>query len=361
MKKGIILFIIISLCSPHIFADEIILKDNTKKKGEIIQITTNYIEYNPIGSVPFARIELDKVKAIKYYDRIITVNPDIFGLKRKDIIDNSSTNELRDGGILAPVFKLKDDIKGYFFEEPLRLSYNSLSGKTKVKMYDENDTVGEGDARLRQQRFLFSYEKVKTKLYFTPEIGYFYRTVTVKDFSYDTAAVNESNPNFVGGVISDPASGQEIPKDEVSSLSYTATFHSIFLDAKLGGSLSISFGFVDFFTSAYFSMNVVDYKKSEFVFKIGDDEETFSEPFTFGYFSAYGFGAELGGYIPYIRTGFSFGVDRRIINKFDIPEGIQFKQAYYDDSTGIHRTKERQTNKSSIDSVLFTVSIFTFI
>jgi hypothetical protein len=235
-------------------------------------------------------------------------------------------------------------------------------GETKVKIYDKDETrIADGDADFDQYMVKFSYEPVRTSFYFTTELGYFYRKVSVKDYSYSVENVNEGIDGFIPGIISEPDTGETISKESISSLAYTARIHSFFLDLKAGHNLVTGFKNVYLIFNPYVYTSLVEYRKTEFEFRLMDEREKFSKPFSFAFISAYGFGCEFGIFFPRLRSGIKIGYDRRYLSKFEISDKVKFKKVEYDNNLGVFTTRENTAKYTGVTANLVTVEFFFFI
>lgn len=241
---------------------------------------------------------------------------------------------------------------------PLQISLLRMSGDTKVTIFDSDDnSIADGEGKFTQYLAMLSYEPVQTDWYITPEIGYFQRTVTVKDFSYRVDEMNSDTDGFIPGVITDPDTLEVIPKDTVSSLAYKAKFQSVFLDIKAG----LHLAFEDrrgtrFIFNPYISGSLVEYRKTTFEFEIMQRTRKFTRSYRFSYFDSYGAGCDVGMYFSWARTGIKIGYDKRYLRKIELPEDIKFKEVYKED--GLYKTREVTARYTKLEADLVTLTIF---
>ncbi len=349
-----LLFIIAVTPLSPLFSDDMIhFKDGRMVYGKIISVTDEKIEFIP---------EKEKRKKI---------------IPREDVLEikysNGTTVQIQENWEAYPVIKLSDKGIGFgiIFEDktepsllPLLLRTGLImnKGKTDVKIYDKNkDKIAEGDASFDQYQLKFSYEPVQSAFYITPELGYFYRRVTVKDYSYSVDTVNEGIEGFIPGVVTDPETGKTYPKDSISSLAYSARFHSFYLDLKGGYNFVFGFSSFQFILNPYLYLSLVELRKSVFEFDLMDKKEKFSRPYSFSYLNTYGFGCEIGMFMPGLRSGIKFGYDLRYLPKFEISDKVKFNEVVYDYELGIYTTRENSARYTSILAHLFTIEFFFFL
>ncbi len=245
---------------------------------------------------------------------------------------------------------------GLLFPFPLALNYTRSSGITDVAIYGKNNRkVAEGSAVIKQNKFSFSSEQIGTRFFITPETGYFYRTVAIKDFS---KKVDEKNNSIISGLITDPLSGEVISNENVYSLKYNASFYSFFLDLKAGYQYATKGESVIFIINPYISGNALEYRKAIFSFKTSGRTEKFSDPYGFSYISSYGYGLSIGVYFPKSRLGVNINYDKRYFTKFDLPAEIKFKESYYDNAFQTTRAREVSVKYSTIEAHILNVIIY---
>jgi len=354
----IFLFITTSLWS-----DQIFLKNKKVITGKILSIDANNISYytSKNKTSTMKNISITEVEKIIYDDGITVL--------MKEPVKKSEELPLED--------KKPRTIKDIEGSEPYEPSYFSLiwkdlstfpmqfslirkQGNTDVKVYDKDDkSVADGSGEFNQYMAYVSYEPLATNFYITPELGYFYRTVTVKDYSYSVDQANAYSDNFIPGVVTDPITLEEIDKDLISSLRYKATFHSFFLDIKAGAHLV----FIDrkktrFIFNPYASASLVELRETIFEFTLMNQTQRYKRPYKFAYLSSYGYGCEFGIYVPWAHAGVKIGYDKRYLAKFELPEEVRFKEVYYDESTGYMRTRENKAKYTEIEAKLMTIAIF---
>ncbi len=359
-KNLLQLFIYIITIATAVNADEIHLIDSTIINGKIKKVTPQSIEYKLSGNQKNHSVERSIVSKIKYDDGKI--------IKFSIIDDKNFIND----DLIDPGPDSKQD-SGMIWEsktEPLllpaivRLSFLMNTGQTKVKIYDDNeDKIADGNADIDQYMLKFSYEPVESDFYITPEFGYFYRKVNVKDYSYAVETVNQAIDGFISGIVSDPDTGDIYSKDAVSSLAYKSRFHSFFLDLKGGGHIVMGFPGIQFILNPYLYASIMDYRKSEFEFQLIDKKEIYTEAYKFSFFNSYGGGLELGIFFPELRSGIKIGYDRRYMPKFKIAEGVVFNEINDEDIGGtiLKRNRENTARYTSIEANLFTIDFFFFL
>ena len=347
----IILFLLIHL---NVRADEIHLKDGTIITGKIQSVSPDEIKYIPEKEKKKKEVSRSNAVKIKYDDGTVV-----------NFAGNEGGSFLNDDALLSKgkqsPFIFEDKTEPFLLPFMLRLGLMMNKGRTKVKIYDKNEKqIADGDADFDQYLLKFSYEPVQTAFYFTPELGYFYRKVAVKDYSYSVESVNQGIEGFIPGIVTDPDTGAVVPKDSISSLAYSAKFHSFFLDLKTGYNVVLGYSHLQFIFNPYLYTSLVELRKSEFEFGISGKKEKYSMPYSFSYISAYGFGCEIGLFFPGLRSGIKVGYDRRYLPKFEISDKVKFKEVIYNDDLGIYTTKENSAKYTSVTANLFIVEFFFF-
>ena len=249
-----------------------------------------------------------------------------------------------------------ENIEGLLFPFPVLLNYTRSRGLTDVTVYDKNSrAVAEGSATFSQNKISITGERMQSGFYITPETGYFNRTVSVKDFSKKD---DQKKSGIISGIITDPATGEVISKEDVYSLKYDAQFYSFFVDLRAGYQFASGAGDVRFTFNPYISGNAVEYRKTVFRFKTTGGTEEFSRPFDFSYGGSYGLGLSAGLFFPAARFGFNLNYDRRYFSKYELPSAVRFKESYYDSTFQVMRAREVSVKYSDIDANIFSVIIY---
>lgn len=271
--------------------------------------------------------------------------------------------ENSDDGSGLPRFIMEQKTEPFLLPFPIRLNGQLTAGKTNVDIYNNSgDRIADGSAILNQYRGWISYDSVSTRYFFiAPEFGFLTRTVRVKDYSFVTSTSNFYMDGFIPGIISDPSTGNIIPKDESSSLAYTAKFNSLFADIRFGSGIVFGDNKTQVIINPALSFNVAEMRKTSFKFKIAGHEEKWTTGYRFSCFSSWSAGAEAGFYFPGRRTGFLLGYERRVFKKISMPRQVRFKEVYLDSALSILRTREINAGETSLTAHLINLSVFIFI
>lgn len=347
----IFLILLISLLGKaRLHADQIVLKNGNIINGKLKFVSPESLGYLQNKTFPvIITIPRTEVKKIIYDDGTIVNFSD-------DVTKNLYENKLS--------LDESENTEAFLLPVPLRISLINLRWDTKVILYDlEDKAVADGKAVFNQSMIKLSTEgppslKSFFDYYITPEIGYFYRTIKVKDYAYSVDKLNSNREGFIPGIITDPNTGEKISKDTVSSLAYNANFHSYFLELKGGFHLSFGSSGVYFNINPYLSVNAFEFRKSIFEFTFSNNTETFTNPYKLTYLSSFGYGLKFEFFFPKHRFGISIGYDKKYLKRFALPSDIRFKGVYLDETLGIMRTQENSAKYTNIGAGLFIVDAY---
>ncbi len=351
--KFILLSALISISSLA-SADEIILSSGKIIQCEVRSVTASEISYSERNASPgaFTTVPRESVRKIVYTGG-------------KEV--NVPSQESNDAGKVTilpreqekPAVTDSEEINMEDESFLMRISLIGNQGITSVNIFDNNDNqIADGTGRISQRIIRTSFDPLKTDVFISPELGYFFRKVSVKDYSYNVESSNAGVEGFIPGIVTSPETGEIVSKDSLSSLAYEAEFHSFFLDMKAGANLVTREPGLKLFFNPYVYGSIAELRKSTFTFDYFAGEREFNSSFKFAFFSSFGFGFEVGFYYPSIRTGIQFGYDRRYINRFSIPDNVVFMEVYDDEELNIKRTREIKPAKTDIVADMFTFSVF---
>lgn len=362
MKK---ILVYILICITTAYADEIYLKNGNIIKGSIKSISSSNIKYS-VNKAGTGNIPIRDVSKIVYKDGTEVKIQEKEIIPAGDITAAEESTASEEGTV--PEGKRKfarivwnTEVEPVYIPLLLRMAFQMDKGNTTVKIFDrDKDEIADGEADFNQYEFKISYESVESEFYISPELGCFYRQIKVKDYSYSVEKENTDVEGFIPGIVTDTDTGEVISKDSVSSLNYNATFHSFFLDLKTGYTFVSGFGPVNLIVNPYISVNLVELRKSVFEFSFYNSNEKYSRPYKFSFLNSWGTGLELGMFFPGLRFGVKAGYDVRMFRKFQIGDGVVFKEVYEDES-GLKRTRENSAKYTEIQADLFTLNVFFYI
>lgn len=250
------------------------------------------------------------------------------------------------------------------FEKHITLELKKINGRTSATAFytdeENNETKGaEGVGTQDELNFNLSLYTDKTRFYLSPETGYFLRTVTLKDFGYDVSDFNRGSSGFIPGETTNPETGEII---DISSLSYRATFHSIYGGLKAG--FNMGFGTNSFHNNVnfYYTQNFLEFKRT----KIDNSVDSFIKydiPFASfdAFFSSSSIGFDYSLMIPATRCGLKIGFDGTIYRKFNFEKPIEFRENYYDDELKIYRQHRIYSTHSDLESALYYLTLFVIL
>ncbi len=331
-----------------LFADMIYLKDGRKISAGKYEIINNRLIIKEKKNGSQTEIPLENVVKITAKDRS-TLNFYQKGTAAKTTLpDNEKNDEL--------TLIWNKETEGLITPFPFSLNYTYSSGETTVNIYNENqDKVANGEALYTENRFSISTVGFGTSFFISPELGFFQRTIDVRDFSEKS---HVSDDNIIPGIITDPLTGEEIPRERVYSLEYEAEFNTFFLDLKAGFRFAAAKSWLIWSIDMSVFGNLAEYRETKFRFNLSETTEEFSEPFSFSYLGSYGLGIGTGLYFTKIRTGISLSYDYRVLRKYNLPEEIRFKQSYYDNEYNTTRTREIKAEYSDITAKIIVLRVY---
>ncbi len=339
------LFFLSTVCLPLIlFADTIYLKDGRKIEAEKYEISEGWFKIIEKG-------ELAREFPVENVVKVVKKDGTELNLTAKETAPEKTEKKKK-----RTILTWDKKIDGLLTPFPFSLSYSLSTGYTTVSIYNRDESeVAKGEASFLQNKFSLSSEEFNTNIFLSPELGFFQRKLSVKDFSKKSRVAGD---NIIPGIITDPISGEVIPQEDVYSLKYKAEFNTFFLDLKAGGQLVLTWGSFSLNLNGYLFGNLAEYRKSKFTFNVAGKSEEFSSPFGFSYLNSYGFGGGIGFYLEKLRTGLSTSFEKRYLKRFDLPSGIRFKQSYYDSQFQTTRARETTAEYSDIDANLFILRIY---
>lgn len=239
------------------------------------------------------------------------------------------------------------------------LNLRTLFGTTWVDIYDKkNGLSAAGVGTILEEKVTISFGDPESGWYLTPDLGFFYRKLVTKDFSFDTSQINRAVDGFVPGITRDEATGEYV---EIFSLSYDSQFYSLYLGGH--GGYQLVAGTSDFQLTLHPSvyLNVLELRWTKFAMGL-DRRSSQMRPHFFG---SLGATLEAGFFIPAIRTGLRVGTDISYFAKFKLPDNLSFKRVERKRvelepgrSVDLYLPEEFYVQESTIFSVLGYVDVY---
>lgn len=370
MKR--IVFVLLVAAGSAASADEIHFRNGTAVKCRVAKVDERKIDYT--ADLSRFSVERSRVARIVYDDgSSIVFNGAGAGIASADAgaapvryvnpYADKAHRDLDSCGCSFPEIRKFDTAPSapLLLPVPLEIGGQKTSGKTDVKIFDGGkNKIASGRASFVEYRGGITPAGMDSRwLYVSPEIGYFYRKLGVHDFA---GSVNENQSDaLLPGVITDPSTGAEISRSSVESIRYDATFHSAYLDAKVGSRLLFGTPSVIWSLNPFIGCTLFELNKSDYLFRFNGQSERFSSGLTPAFLSSVTGGMELGVYFPGIHVGFRCGWEYTRYFKFKVPGSVKFNENYYDSSKQLTRTREVSVKYSEVSAGVVSLSAFCWL
>jgi len=255
-----------------------------------------------------------KKKSDKYQDEKILDSTDYAMEKESDYDDEyifflkeKGARVIQEGPYPESKYPIAFDIRGYN-------GFSKVTGTTTDSNYKQ--IIASGSTwKSNELEINFSTFNPISNFYVTPLFGYFSKDFTIKDFAIDVSEANEGKEGFIPGKTRDE-SGKEI---DVSSLSYSSSFYSIYLGGEAGINIVVGGSSVQFIFNPKVYFNLLEARYSSF-----DTTLESYEGISFPLLSSFGASFQTGLFFPKVHFGFKMGWKVSYFRKFELGKPMTF-------------------------------------
>ena len=190
--KSLLTLLIITLAT-SLWADEIYLSNGRVLKGKVVNVSSKNLHYIPENETSVRIIPRGEIKKFIYDDGTEVDFEHVE--KTRPLLSSKDREQEKEEEDFRLVWE--DKTVPLLLPFPLTLNLHMMNGDTTVKIFDsDKKEIASGKGDFKQYMGIISYDQMETDFYITPELGYFYREVQVKDYSFRVDEQNALEEGF---------------------------------------------------------------------------------------------------------------------------------------------------------------------